>query len=169
MAPIIASLIASGLGTLANAVVNKGQEYVEEKLGVKLEPLLETSEGKYQLAQLEVDKQEMLLDFALDNRKVDVELYKAEVADRVSAREQNAKIAVNENSGWLNRNLVPLLSIGTLGTCLYGLIWTGPSVDADVKFALIGIITMILGYYYGSSSLAWKQQGAIGRTMGEKL
>lgn len=168
MLPIVASLIASGLGTLAQAVVNKGQDYVEDKLGVKIGPLLGSEEGTYKLAQLELDKQELLLGIALEDRKVDMELYKLEVADRSSARTANAAIATSENSGWLNKNLLPMLSIGTLGTCLYGLIWAGPSVDTDAKYALISIITMILGYYYGSSSLAWKQQGSIGRTMESK-
>ena len=164
MAPIFASLIASGLGTLANAVLNKGQELVEEKLGVKIEPLLATDEGKWKLAQLEMENQEMLLEMALKDRKVDLDFYKTEVADRSSARDANAKIATSENSGWLNKNLVPLISIGTLSTCLYGLIWT--AADTDIKFALLSIITMILAYYYGSSSLAWKQQSSIAK-MGE--
>jgi hypothetical protein len=164
MAPIVASLIASGLGTLANAVVNKGQEFVEEKLGVKLEPLLVTDEGRWKLAQIENDKQEMLLEFAIDNRKVDLQFYETEVKDRSSAREANTKIATSENSGWLNRNLVPILSISIVATCLYGLIWT--TTDDDVKYVLTNLVTMVLAYYYGSSSLAWKQQGSIAK-MGE--
>lgn len=161
LAPLISSLIANGLGTLANALINKGQEVVEEKLGVKIEPLLATEEGRWKLAQLEMENQEMLLEMALEDRKVDLQFYEAEVQDRDSARKANSVIATSENSSWLNKNLVPLISIGTLSTCLYGLIWT--AADTEIKFALLSIITMILAYYYGSSSLAWKQQGALGR------
>jgi hypothetical protein len=158
MAPLIASLIASGLGSLAQAVVNKGQDYVEEKLGVKLEPLLTTDEGRISLAQIELDKQELILQMALEDRKIDVDFYKTEVDDRKSAREAQAAIATNENSGWLNRNLLPILSLTVVGVCLYGLIWVDG--ESEVKYALVNVLTMILAYYYGSSSLAWKQQGA---------
>jgi hypothetical protein len=161
MAPIVASLIASGLGTLANAVVNKGQEFVEEKLGVKLEPLLVTDEGRWKLAQIENDKQEMLLEFAIDNRKVDLQFYETEVKDRGSARAANAQVATSEHSGWLNKNIMPLIAVAALSASLYGLIWT--DTDAEVKYALVAVITQILNYFFGSSSLAWKQQGSLGR------
>lgn len=156
MAPLIASLIANGLGTLAQAVLNKGQDYVEEKLGVKLEPLLHSEEGRVELANIEVQKQEMLLEFALENRKVDSELYKTEVADREGARAANTTIATSTNSGWLNRNLMPLLAIGALSCSIYGIIWT--QADSEVKYALVAIATQVLNYFFGSSSLAWKQQ-----------
>lgn len=160
LAPIISSLIANGLGTLANAVVNKGQEYVEEKLGVKLEPMLQTDEGRWKLAQLEVDKQEMLLEMALENRKIDLQFYSEEVKDRSSARDANVAVATSEKAGWLNRNLMPILAIAGLGVALYGIVWTGS--NNEVKYALVAIATQILNYFFGSSSLAWKQMGSKG-------
>jgi hypothetical protein len=36
MIPIVAALVQQGLGMLANAVMAKGQDVVEQKLGVKL-------------------------------------------------------------------------------------------------------------------------------------
>lgn len=161
MAPLIASLLASGLGTIAQAVINKGQAYVEEKTGIKIDELIQTDEGKFKLAQLQLDKEEMFLEMALENRKVDMDFYKTEVADRSSAREANTIIATSEKAGWLNQNLVPILAIGTISASLYGLI--GSQADSDIKYALAAILGQVLAYYFGSSSIAWKQQNTIGK------
>ena len=38
MMPLIQTLLTNGLGLVANAVMAKGKEFVEDKLGVKLAP-----------------------------------------------------------------------------------------------------------------------------------
>lgn len=86
MLPIVATLLANGLGLIGNAVLAKGQQVIEEKLGVDIPGALETPEGTQQLLQLQQDHEQFLLTSALENRKVDLETFKAEVGDKDSAR-----------------------------------------------------------------------------------
>ena len=41
MMPLIQGLLSNGLSLVANAVMAKGQQFVEDKLGVKLAPDME--------------------------------------------------------------------------------------------------------------------------------
>ena len=60
MAPIIATLMAQGLSLLGNAVLAKGQEAIEEKLGVKLD-----STSNLDLKRLEMQHEEWLINAAI--------------------------------------------------------------------------------------------------------
>lgn len=69
MLPIVATLLANGLGLIGNAVMAKGQEVVQEKLGVKLDSLVQTDEGKIKLMQLQNEHERDLNDFVLAMRE----------------------------------------------------------------------------------------------------
>lgn len=167
VAALIKSLIGAGLGTLAGAVAQKGQEFVEEKLGVDIAASIATPDGLYKLKQLELDHEEDLLRWAVENRKLDLSFYEAEVKDRDSARSAHVAIATNKDTPWYDPNklMVPVLAIGTVGFCLYGIVFT--PAGAEVKMALSTIAGVVLSYFFGSSSIAWKQAGRIG-DKGEK-
>jgi hypothetical protein len=72
MIPIVATLLAQGLGILGNAVLAKGKDVIEEKLGVDIESAIQTPDGLLKLKQLEVDNEQFLLDHAL--KKAELEL-----------------------------------------------------------------------------------------------
>ena len=65
MAPIIATLMAQGLSLLGNAVLAKGQEAIEEKLGVKLD-----STSNLDLKRLEMQHEEWLIDAAIKEKEI---------------------------------------------------------------------------------------------------
>ena len=69
--PIIQSLMANGLTTLADAVAAKGKEAVENIIGVKLGDQVRPEDALL-LKQLEFDHEEKLRQISLEERKLDV-------------------------------------------------------------------------------------------------
>jgi hypothetical protein len=141
MPPIVSALISSGFSILANAVTSKGKEYVEEKLGVNLEESLATTEGKFKLRQLELDHEEFLVNSFISEKQLDL-------ADIANARDAQVKIQESEHAGWLAKNIVPMLALTVIfggGTMIH------LTNEPDVRMALFGAITMVLGFYFGSS------------------
>lgn len=158
LAPLLTKLAESGLNLIGNAVLNKGKDFVEDKLGVNLEDALGTEEGKLKLLQLQVDKEESLLEFALENRKIDLDYYKVDAEDRASARDMNTRIQESEYSTWLSKNIVPILALTVVigGGCMIAFI-----PDDGLRMGVIGVVTLVLGFYFGTSSSSAKKDATI--------
>jgi len=108
MIPIIQTLLSNGLGLVANAVMAKGKEWVEEKTGVKLAPDMPPE----QIAQLkiaEMQHEEELMRLRLEENKLDIEAFKAE-ASAVTDR-WTADMA---SDSWLSKNIRPMTLIAIL-------------------------------------------------------
>jgi len=108
MMPIIQTLLSNGLGLVANAVMAKGKEWVEEKTGVKLAPDMPPE----QIAQLkiaEMQHEEELMRLRLEENKLDIEAFKAE-ASAVTDR-WTADMA---SDSWLSKNIRPMTLIAIL-------------------------------------------------------
>jgi hypothetical protein len=78
----------------------------------------------------------------------ETEMFKAALADVASARERESAIATSSAAPMLNKVITPILALvvtGGGGWMLY------VSKDADTKMALVGLITLVLGYYFGTS------------------
>lgn len=158
MPPFVLSLLAQGLGLIGNAVLAKGKDVIEQKLGVNLEESLQTDEGKQKLLQLQVDHEEFLINSAIENRKIDLDLYKVDAADRSDARGMNTRIEESNNASWMAKNIVPVLALLVVvggGT----MIWASP--DTDTKMAAISIVTLVLGFYFGTSSSSRSKDATI--------
>ena len=142
MPPFILTLLAQGLGLLGNAVLAKGKDVIEEKLGIDIEAATQTPEGLLKLKQLEADHEEFLLTNALDDKKLDL-------ANTQGARDMNTRINESENASWLSKNIAAILALAVVtgGGCM--LAW---SPNADVRTAAVGLITLVLGFYFGSTS-----------------
>lgn len=150
LAPLLTKLAESGLNLIGNAVINKGKQVVEEKLGVSLDTEIATEEGRQALLQLQTEHEQFLITAALENRKIDA-------ADTADARAREVAIAGTDSS-WLAKNIVPLLAlIVTIGGGL-GMIY---SPQDDVRLGLASIISLVLGYYFGTSKGSDKQTAAI--------
>lgn len=105
---IIAPLLANGLNLVANAVMAKGKDFVEKKLGVELKPDMSSEElAKVQIAQMEHEQELMRL--RLEENKLDIEAFKAE-AEAVTTR-WNADMT---SDSWLSKNIRPMTLIGLL-------------------------------------------------------
>lgn len=155
MAPLIASLISSGLGILGNAVLAKGKDVVEEKLGIDIESALGTPEGKIRLRELEIEHEEYLLDQALESERMYFQ-------DTESAR--TLGIELSKSDSYLNQNIMPILALLTvIGSSL--ILWY--ATENDVKMAAVSFITMVLGYFFGSSKGSKDKQEALYKIHGE--
>jgi hypothetical protein len=84
----------------------------------------------------------------------------ANVKEMQSARDREIQIATSEAAPMLNKIVTPVLALGTVGLTfiLFGVI-IFVDVDADSKDILIYVlgaltsaVTMVLGYYFGSSA-----------------
>ena len=158
LAPILAKLATSGLDLIGSAILAKGKDFIEDKLGVDIESQMQTEEGRLKLQQLQLDHETELLKYALEDRKVDLDFYKADTADRDSARQREVAVISNADNNWLNKNLVPILAlVMTIG----GLCTLYFHPDTEVRMAAVSIITMVLGYYFGNTSSNWKKDSTI--------
>ena len=84
----------------------------------------------------------------------------AHVKEMQSARDREIQIATSDKAPMLNKIVTPVLALGTVGLTfiLFGVI-IFVDVDADSKDILIYVlgaltsaVTMVLGYYFGSSA-----------------
>ncbi len=152
MAPAIVALIkglaSSGLGLIGNAVLAKGKEVVEEKLGVNLEEAMSTEAGRIRLQELQAEREADLHAFVLAQRDQELKADAQAYADTASARDMNTRINESPNAGWLPKNIAAVLAlIVTVGGG--AILWT--TQEADVRTATVGLMTLVLGFYFGSS------------------
>jgi len=100
----------------------------------------------------------------------------AHVKEMDSARKREIEIATSEFAPTINKILTPVLALGTVGLTflLFGII-----VFAEVKSeakdiiiyvlgALTSAVTMVLGYYFGSSAGSKEKSSQIDELLGKK-
>lgn len=151
MAPLVAALIKFGLPVLASAVASKGKDLIQEKLGVDIDAALGTEEGRFNLRQLEIDHEQFLVDSALEHKRLDL-------ADTASAREMNNRVQESAHASMLAKNIMPLLAlIVVLGGG--ALLWI--TKEPDVRTAVVGLITLVLGFFFGSSRSSQSKDATI--------
>jgi hypothetical protein len=149
MAPLIAALLSAGLPLLANAVKVKGQEFIEDKLGVKLD--LSTPEQVAVLKNKEMEHREFL-------ESTYTERYKVEVADRQDARAMQNK-ALQQEDLFAKRFIYWFSLLWSVAACAYiysiTFNYVPPEnirvVDTVLGFLLGTAIASILNFFYGSS------------------
>ena len=158
--PILGPLLQNGLGLVANAVVAKGKQYVEQKLGVELKPDMSPEDmAKVQIAAMEHEEELMRLRIEAD--KLDLAELELRLKDVDSARDRETAIATSKDAPLLNKVITPILALGivTLTFVLFAIVmFDDTPVDASRKDILIyvlgvlsAIATQIVSYYFGSS------------------
>ena len=160
MLPIIQSLLGNGLSLVANAVMAKGQEFVENKLGVKLAPNMPPE----QIAELkikEMEHEEELMRLKIEENKLDLQELDMRIQDVGSARNREVQISTSKDAPLLNKIVTPLLALGILllTFILFAFVMFDVSpVDAsrkDILIYILGVLsaisTQIVSYYFGSS------------------
>lgn len=138
---LIAPLLSQGLSLISNAVLAKGKEWVEEKTGVNLDQPL-SAEDTLKLRQYEMDHEEELLRLRVEDKRLDL-------ADVQSARDMNTRINESANATWLSKNVPAILALVVI---IVGFVLLGTTKDADVRTAVVGLMTLVLGFYFGSTS-----------------
>ena len=160
MMPIIQSLLSNGLGLVANAVMARGQQFVEDKLGVKLAPNM-SPEQVAELKIKEMEHEEELMRLRLEEGKLGLEELGIRIKDVGSARDREVQIATNKDAPLLNKIVTPLLALSLLliTFVLFGVVmFQSDPVDSsrkDILIYILGVLsaisTQIVSYYFGSS------------------
>jgi hypothetical protein len=153
LAPILAALASNGLGIVADAVTKKGQQYVEEKLGIDLtqKPTPEV------VAQWK--------DAALAHEK---ELVQMVFADRANARNMQVE-ALKQTDHFSKRFIYYFATFWSISSALYiAFITFGNIPEANVRFAdtilgfLLGtIVATIVQFFFGSSDGSKQKDSAL--------
>ena len=177
LAPLLKPLLANGLGLVANAVLAKGKNVIEEKLGVELKPDMSPEDlAKVQMAQME--HEEELLRLRIEEDKLDLAKTDLYLKDVDSARDREIQIANSDKAPLLNKIVTPVLALGILllTFTLFGVVmFQDAPVDSSRKDILIyvlgvlsAIATQIVSYYFGSSQGSKDKADQLKKAMGAK-
>lgn len=160
MMPLIQTLLSNGLGLVANAVMAKGKEFVEDKLGVKLAPDM-SPEQVAQIKIAEMQHEEELMRLRLEENKLDLEELGMRLKDTDSARNREIAVATSKDAPLLNKVITPILALSILliTLVLFSIVmFQDAPLDSsrkDVLIYILGVLsaisTQIVSYYFGSS------------------
>lgn len=143
--PIVGDLLKNGLTTLASAAANMGvewvQKWIKDKTGIEVKPGQSlTPEQALAIKQAEMEHERELLKYALEERKIDVDLEKS-TQDNLTERHK----ADMASDSWLSKNIRPLtLAILTL-TIVFATFF---EVAADKYKTLAGLGELVFAYYF---------------------
>lgn len=158
LAPIIGALASNGLNLLASAVQAKGQEFVEEKLGVKLDDMVQSDEGKIKLKQLEMEREAELHEFVLAQKEQELRSDEMAYADTANARNMQT-VALQQSDVFSKRFLYYFTIIWSIAAMVYiGFITFGQIPEANIRFAdtILGfvlgtVVAAMFQFFYGTS------------------
>jgi len=174
LAAILTPLLGNGLNLVANAVMAKGKDYVEQKLGVKLKPDMSPEDlAKIQIAQME--HEEELLKLRLEEDRLDLAELQMLLKDTNDARQREVQIANSDKAPLLNKIVTPVLalSILLLTFVLFGVVmFNDTPVEAsrkDILIYILGVLSaiasQIVSYYFGSSQGSKDKSDALKEAM----
>ena len=174
LAAILKPLLGNGLNLVGNAVLAKGKDWVENKLGVELKPDM-SPEDIIKLKQAEMEHEEELLKLKLESDKLDLQELGMYLADTDSARDRETQIAVSKDAPLLNKIVTPILALTiiSLTFILFGVLLfddapvepTRKDILINILGALTAIATQVIAYYIGSSSGSKEKSDDLKRLM----
>jgi hypothetical protein len=157
---ILTPLLGNGLNLVANAVMAKGKDYVEKKLGVELKPDMSADEI-IRLKTAEMEHEEELLRLKIEENKLDLQELELHIGNTNSARDREVAIATSDKAPLINKIVTPVLalSILLLTFILFGIVmFDNTPVESsrkDILIYILGVLsaisTQIVSYYFGSS------------------
>ena len=161
LAAILTPLLGNGLNLVANAVMAKGKDFVEKKLGVELKPDMSPEDlAKIQIAQME--HEEELLKLRLEEDKLDLAELELRLKDTDSARDREVQISTSDKAPLLNKIVTPVLALSILFLtfALFGVVmFNDTPIEAsrkDILIYILGVLSaiasQIVSYYFGSSA-----------------
>jgi len=171
---ILTPLLGNGLNLVANAVMAKGKDYVEKKLGVELKPDMSSEDlAKVQIAQME--HEEELLKLRLEEDKLDLAELEMRLKDTNDARVRETQIVTSDKAPLLNKLITPILALGLLGITftLFGIVlFQASPIDPsrkDILIYILGVLsavaTQVVSYYFGSSQSSKDKTDALKEAM----
>ena len=174
LAAILTPLLGNGLNLVANAVMAKGKDFVEKKLGVELKPDMSPEDlAKIQIAQME--HEEELMRLRIEDDKLDLAELQMLLKDTNDARQREVQIANSDKAPLLNKIVTPVLalSILLLTFALFSVVmFNNTPVDAtrkDILIYILGVLSaiasQIVSYYFGSSQSSKDKTDALKEAM----
>ena len=171
---ILTPLLGNGLNLVANAVMAKGKDYVEKKLGVELKPDMSSEDlAKIQIAQME--HEEELLRLRIEEDKLDLAELEMRLKDTNDARVRETQIVTSDKAPLLNKLITPILALGLLGITftLFGIVlFQASPIDPsrkDILIYILGVLsavaTQVVSYYFGSSQSSKDKTDALKEAM----
>jgi maltodextrin utilization protein YvdJ len=157
LAPIITQLFSQGLNILGNAVLAKGQDVVEEKLGVKLE-----TASSETLRKMEIEHEEFLISIAQQQKEAEIaaeQVAQSNITDRWKADMLS--------DSWLSKNIRPLVLLYLLS--VYTIFSVISAADINVNPAYVELLAQMLmlvmgAYFVGRTVEKVKNIGEVGKT-----
>lgn len=150
MAPIVAWLVQNGLGLLAGAVKAKGQDFVEDKLGVKLADHMGSEEGRIKLAQIEMEREADLLDFQIKTAEIDLKL-ETTIQEAVTDRWKSDMAS----DSWLSKNIRPAVLIFLLSA--YSMFSIASAFGININQAYVELLAqwgmLVMTAYFGGRTI----------------
>jgi len=143
LAPLLATLAANGMGLVADAVTKKGQQYVEDKLGIDLS---------------QDPSPEALEHWKASVRSHEKELIQMAYADTADARAMQVE-TLKHGDKFSKRFIYYFAAFWSVGAALYiAFITFGNIPESNIRFAdtilgfILGtIIATIIQFFFGSS------------------
>lgn len=154
IAGIVSTLIQNNLPKVAQAVTDKGIEYVQDKLGLELKP--DMNEAEIAAVKEAAMKHEEFMVAAAN-------------ANTANARDMNARIQESLNSAWLAKNSAYLLDFIIVSATMF-LSWFAfvkkiPLENKELVYMTLGsLYTMcgtVINFHRGSSSGSKAKQEAL--------
>ena len=153
-AGIVSTLIQNNLHRLAQAVVDKGVDYVEEKTGIKLEPNM---------------SQEKIAELKIAAMKHEEFMFEQEVLNTSSARDMQ-KEALKQDDKFSKRFVYVFIAFWSIVAALYiGFVTFGDVPEANLRVVdtLIGfiqgtIVATMFNFLLGSSNGSMKKTEILG-------
>jgi hypothetical protein len=145
IASIVSGLIQNNMHKVADAVMDKGVDYVEEKMGIKLKPEGEATKEDYAKWNAEAAKHEEFM---------------AELDEKSRQRATDMQMTAMKSEDWLVRRFVYLFAaFWAVMACAYiGFITFAEIPEKNLRFVdtilgvvIGGVITTLLSFFYGSS------------------
>jgi maltodextrin utilization protein YvdJ len=158
--PIITKLAESGLSILGNAILAKGKDVVEKQLGVDVDASMQTEDGKIKLLQLQQEHEEFLLNASIQSKELEIKEQAMSYADTASARDMNTRVNESVSASWISKNIAAMLAVMVVSV---GFVLLATTDAADVRTAVVGLMTLVLGFYFGSTSSSKGKDDLISR------
>lgn len=168
MLPIVATLLEAGLGLLGGAVLSKGKDLVQEKLGVDIDKMLGTPEGKIELLKIQSEHEEVLLKLSLEAKQQELEVEKLLQSNTDGARSMQVA-ALGQNDIFAKRYVYHLATGCGIFSMLYITGITFIDIpETNIRFAdtvlgfLLGtLIATIVNFFFGSSRQSQAKDAAL--------
>lgn len=145
MAPLVQMLFSQGLNLLGNAVLAKGKEVVEEKLGVKIEQA-----KPEELRRLEIEHEEFLVEAGIRKEQLALEAEKA-AQGNVTERWKADMLS----DSWLSKNIRPMILLYLLVSYTVMSLLSAANINVTQAYVeLLGQMLMLAfsAYFVGRSA-----------------